>query len=34
MEEKRYSYKYPHPAVTADFVVFGFDGAALRVLLI
>lgn len=34
MEEKRYSYKYPHPAVTADCVVFGFDGAALRVLLI
>ena len=25
MEEKRFCYKYPHPAVTADCVVFSFD---------
>ena len=24
MEEKMYSYKYPHPAVTTDCVIFGF----------
>ena len=29
-----YTYKYPHPAVTADCVVFGYDGGALKVLLI
>ena len=29
-----YSYKYPHPAVTADCVTFCFDGARLCVLLI
>lgn len=29
-----YTYKYPHPALTADSVVFGFDGRALYVLLI
>lgn len=29
-----YEYKYPHPAVTTDCVVFGFDGTALTVLLI
>lgn len=29
-----FCYKYPHPAVTTDCVVFGFDGRALRVLLI
>lgn len=34
MEEKMYSYKYPHPAVTTDCVIFGFDGAKLKVLLI
>ena len=32
--ELRYSYKYPHPAVTTDCVIFGFDGAKLKVLLI
>ena len=21
-----YTYKYPHPSVTADCVIFGFDG--------
>ncbi len=29
-----YNYKYPHPALTADSVVFGFDGRMLYVLLI
>ena len=29
-----YSYKYPHPAVTTDCVVFGFNGSGLSVLLI
>ena len=29
-----YSYKYPHPAVTADCVIFGFDGTRLQVLLV
>ena len=34
MEEKKYCYKYPHPAVTTDCVIFGFDGEKLKVLLI
>ena len=29
-----YTYKYPHPAVTCDCVVFGFDGKDLKILLI
>lgn len=29
-----YTYRYPHPAVTTDCVVFGFDGERLNVLLI
>lgn len=29
-----YTYRYPHPAVTTDCVVFGFDGVKLNVLLI
>ena len=29
-----YTYKYPHPAVTTDCVVFGFDGSNLNLLLI
>lgn len=29
-----YTYKYPHPAVTSDCVVFGFDGKELKILLI
>lgn len=29
-----YSYKYPHPAITTDCVVFGFDGVRLNVLLV
>ena len=34
MEENKFCYKYPHPAVTADCVIFGFDGLNLKVLLI
>lgn len=33
-DELRYCYAYPHPAVTTDCVMFGFDGTALKVLLI
>lgn len=29
-----YTYKYPHPAVTADNVIFGFDGSSLHILLV
>ncbi|MBO4331574.1 MAG: NUDIX hydrolase [Paludibacteraceae bacterium] len=29
-----YTYKYPHPAITADCVVFCFDGNNLKILLI
>lgn len=29
-----YTYQYPHPAVTTDCVVFGFDGNSLSLLLI
>lgn len=34
MEEKKYCYKYPHPSVTTDCVIFGFEGQKLQVLLI
>ncbi len=34
MDDKKYCYKYPHPAVTADCVIFGFDGMDLKVLLV
>lgn len=34
MEPKNYQYKYPHPAITTDSVVFGFDGRVLHILLI
>ena len=34
MEELRFCYKYPHPSVTTDCVIFGFDGSRLTVLLI
>ena len=33
-QEVHYCYRYPHPAVTVDCVIFGFDGDSLRVLLI
>lgn len=29
-----YTYKYPHPSVTTDCVIFTFDGTKLRVLLV
>ncbi len=29
-----YQYKYPHPAVTADCVIFAFNGSKLQVLLV
>lgn len=32
--ENQYCYRYPHPAVTTDCVIFGFDGEHLQVLLI
>lgn len=32
--KEKYVYDYPHPAVTTDCVVFGFDGRDLKVLLI
>lgn len=34
MKNNKYCYKYPHPAVTTDCVIFGFDGSELQVLLI
>lgn len=34
MEENKYCYRYPHPAVTTDCVIFGFDGTNLKVLLV
>jgi 8-oxo-dGTP diphosphatase len=34
MEEKMYTYKYPHPSVTTDCVIFGFDGIKLHVLMV
>lgn len=34
MEEFKYHYKYPHPSVTTDCVIFGFDGAKINVLLV
>ena len=34
MSENNYCYRYPHPAVTADCVIFGFDGVSIKVLLI
>lgn len=33
-KKEMYTYKYPHPAVTTDCVVFGFDGETLNLLLI
>lgn len=34
MKENKYCYRYPHPAVTTDCVIFGFDGERLQVLLV
>lgn len=34
MEDLKYCYQYPHPAVTADCVIFSYDGNDIKVLLI
>lgn len=34
MEEQKYTYKYPHPAVTTDCVVFGVASRKLEILLV
>ena len=34
MGNLKYQYKYPHPNVTTDCVIFGFDGKKLNVLLV
>jgi 8-oxo-dGTP diphosphatase len=34
MEDLKYCYKHPHPAVTADCVIFGYDDNNIKVLLI
>lgn len=34
MEENKFCYRYPHPSVTTDCVIFGFDGERLNVLLV
>lgn len=34
MKQMNYCYEYPHPSVTTDCVIFGFDGVKLRVLLV
>lgn len=34
MGEQKFSYKYSHPSVTADCMIFGFDGVSIKVLLI
>lgn len=33
-ERREYVYQYPHAAITADCVIFGFDGKDLKILLI
>lgn len=32
--ENKYCYRYPHPAVTTDCAIFGFDGNQLKILLV
>ncbi len=34
MNQKKYCYDYPRPALTTDCIIFGFDGNTLNVLLI
>lgn len=34
MKKANYTYQYPHPAVTVDCIIFGFDGQNLKVMLI
>ena len=33
-QEGTYCYRYPHPAITTDCVIFNYDACALKVLLI
>ena len=34
MNKEQFCYRYPHPAVTADCVIFGYDGCSMKVLLV
>jgi 8-oxo-dGTP diphosphatase len=34
MKTQMYQYQYPHPAVTVDCIIFGFDGQNLKVMLV
>jgi 8-oxo-dGTP diphosphatase len=34
MKSEKYNYKYPRPALTADCIIFGFDGLDINILLI
>jgi 8-oxo-dGTP diphosphatase len=34
MKKTNFQYQYPHPAVTVDCIIFGFDGQTLKVMLI
>ena len=34
MKKLKYHYEYPHPSVTTDCVIFGFDGTKLKILLV
>jgi 8-oxo-dGTP diphosphatase len=34
MSKQQFCYRYPHPALVADCVIFGFDGVSIKVLLI
>jgi 8-oxo-dGTP diphosphatase len=34
MKELKFCYRYPHPAVAVDCVIFGYDGSNIKVLLI
>lgn len=34
MKQANYTYQYPHPVVTVDCIIFGFDGQNLKVMLI
>lgn len=33
-DNAKYCYRYPHPAVTADCVIFGFNGKGIKILLV
>ena len=34
IQNNQYCYRYPHPALTVDCVIFGFDGQCLKILLV